>query len=404
MKTLDSSNFGSKLYERFPPAYIEEDARQKYALKRYLQSANDGGFKEIIEDTNGLIGLVDYSQTRADILPLLLEHYGLEVFHGIPDDYLRYLVPQIGKIWETKGTVESIEYFTSLLSGIRTITEVTYDDNDDPFMNVILEMDYNVGDYIPDAGRFKRLLENVIPFYVDYELIYRYLFSDLATLKEQESEFDKITDTKYENGSFFYKGVKDPNITESLFGKFTFGSIPFNTLQEDLADVFKDSIKQIIAETQRLTPIEESLFNLVLAPYLDSAKVGSSEIAHDLISTEVVSDLITLSRSGFTNSFFNGADNVFSASIFGDTETDKATEHHRMTITENIAESGVTRSVENTSTSTKIVVTENAKSNVRDNTSSTVGYATVRNSLFAVADFGRSVFNDLSYDYVEVDY
>ena len=315
MKTLNSNDFGTKLYERFPPAYREEDARERFALKRYLQSVNEGGFKPIIEETNDLIGLVDYSHTRADILPLLLEHYGLEVFHGIPDEYLRYLVPQMGKIWETKGTVESIEYFTSLVSGIKTITELSYDEKDDPFMKVILEMDYSVGDYIPDAERFKRLLANVIPFYVDYELIYRYFFSELAQLKVKEDTFDKLHETTQESGRLFYKGVKDPSITESVFGEFTFGSTTFNTLQEDLADVCIEVIKYHIDEKARLTPIEESLYKLVTAPLLDIAK-----------------------------------------------------------------------------------------SSVHEDISSKVGYATVKNSLFAIADFGKSVFNDCSYDYVRVDY
>ena len=59
---------------------------------------------------------------------------------------------------------------------------------------------------------------------------------------------------------------------------------------------------------------------------------------------------------------------------------------------------------ENTNTTTKIVVTDRAKSSVHEDISSKVGYATVNNSLFAIADFGKSVFNDCSYDYVRVDY
>ena len=46
---LSSEDFGLKIYERFPPAYREIDEHFNLALKRYLQSLSDGGFKYSIE-------------------------------------------------------------------------------------------------------------------------------------------------------------------------------------------------------------------------------------------------------------------------------------------------------------------------------------------------------------------
>ena len=92
---LNSEDFGLKIYNRFPPKYREDDVGQKLALKRYLQALSDGGFRYIIQDTNGLLDIKDPSRTSLDILLNLYKQYGLEVFNGIPENYLRSLLPYL---------------------------------------------------------------------------------------------------------------------------------------------------------------------------------------------------------------------------------------------------------------------------------------------------------------------
>ena len=65
---LNSEDFGLKIYNRFPPKYREDDVGQKLALKRYLQALSDGGFRYIIQDTNGLLDIKDPSRTSLGIL------------------------------------------------------------------------------------------------------------------------------------------------------------------------------------------------------------------------------------------------------------------------------------------------------------------------------------------------
>ena len=61
-------------------------------------------------------------------------------------------------------------------SGIKTSTEVTYDEFDNPIVTVRLEMDFSVSDYFPNTQQFERILENFIPFYCDALLIYSYVY------------------------------------------------------------------------------------------------------------------------------------------------------------------------------------------------------------------------------------
>ena len=173
---LNSEDFGLKIYNRFPPKYREDDVGQNFALKRYLQALADGGFKYSIDEINGITHLIDPNKVDAKVLPVLFKHYGLEVFHGIPEEYLRYLLPRLGEAWEKKGSLSIIEFVTTALSGTKATTEVNYDPKDNPVIDIKLEMDYSLSEFVPDVEQFTRLLQNFIPFYCDMNLIYSYMF------------------------------------------------------------------------------------------------------------------------------------------------------------------------------------------------------------------------------------
>ena len=113
---LDSEDFGLKLYNRFPPKYREDDISQNYALKRYLQSLADGGFKYAIDEINGIIDLIDPNKVNTEIFPILFSQYGLEIFKGIPENYLRYLLPKLGEAWSKKGSLSVIEFISSSIT------------------------------------------------------------------------------------------------------------------------------------------------------------------------------------------------------------------------------------------------------------------------------------------------
>lgn len=194
MAKLSSDGFGLKMYSRFPPKYREDDVDQRYALRRYLEAAGDGGFKYTIDEWNGIMDIVDPDKVRFDILKIQFAQYGLEVFNGIPEHYLRFLLPLLGEAWSKKGALSIVEFMTSAMSGIKTSTTVTYDEYDNPFVTVKLEMDYNIGDYFPDTEQFERLIKNFLPFYVDFLILYSYVFEEETDLKVDEELWTIVRD------------------------------------------------------------------------------------------------------------------------------------------------------------------------------------------------------------------
>lgn len=202
---LNSEDFGLKIYNRFPPKYREDDVSQKFALKRYLQSLSDGGFKYSIDEINGITHLIDPDKVQSEVLPILFKQYGLNIFNGIPEEYLRYLLPKLGEAWSKKGSLSVVEFITSSLSGIKTSTNVWYDEFNDPIIDVKLEMDYSLGDYFPDVKQFTRLLKNFIPFYCDMSLIYSYLFYETQVLRSKDDyNLFVIKDHREEKGLIPY--------------------------------------------------------------------------------------------------------------------------------------------------------------------------------------------------------
>lgn len=259
---LSSENFGLKLYNRFPTAYREDDAKVDFALERYLQALSDGGFKYAIDEINGITHIIDPSKADSKILPVLFKQYGLEIFNGIPENYLRYLLPKLGEAWSKKGSLSVVEFITSSLTGIKTSSFVEYDEAENPTVGVRLEMDYNIGDYFPEAGQFSRLLKNFIPFYCNLNLIYSYLFYEAGTVfgKEEGLEYN-ITDKKEDSGSVKVGDTEFKAIVSTLNESVGFYFPPVNSL------------------TNRFnTLLNESFYTNAVHSYDIISKNGSTEI------------------------------------------------------------------------------------------------------------------------------
>lgn len=179
---LDSNNFGDKLYRRFPRKYQEDDVEQNYALKRYLQALADGGFKYSIDDVNGLLDLIDYTTTPKEVLQYLFAQYGLEIFNGIPEEYLRYLLPNLGEAWLKKGSTSVIDFIASVITGTISTSEIVMDEDENPSIRVSVDMGDKLSTYFPDNEQFKRLLEKFIPFYCDSTVVYTYSIEEHMNL------------------------------------------------------------------------------------------------------------------------------------------------------------------------------------------------------------------------------
>lgn len=308
---LDSKDFGLKIYNKFPPKYREDDVEQLYALKNYLESLADGGFKYTIDDINGLMHLIDPSKIDAKLLPTLFKQYGLNVFNGIPEDYLRRLLPNLGEAWSNKGSLDVLEFITSSLSGVKTNTEIKYDEDGNPLIDVRLEMDYNLGDYFPDARQFNRILDNFLPFYADKTLIYSYVFKDLIGAVANEEEFTEIVHkAENDNIGILLHGV--PETRNALFNHSIFGLGLFNSLDMKIpTEVHFDSIK---LSAQK----ETGLLNLIDAKSPVLVKNLFSEESNNKVEEESTN---VVSYTSSTNATF--VTGVFGKAVLDDNSFDK---------------------------------------------------------------------------------
>lgn len=176
---LDSDIFGEKIYERFPSKYKQDDAEQNYSLKRFIFSASEGGFKYIIDETNGLLDLLNPSVAPEKVLKLLYKNYGLEVFNGIPEEYLRNFLPYLNEACSYKGSLTSIDYISTSVTGIETHSDIVVNDEDNSVdLTITLELTSSVVKYFPDYAQFMRILEKFIPFYCNLFVVYNYMYAD----------------------------------------------------------------------------------------------------------------------------------------------------------------------------------------------------------------------------------
>lgn len=288
--TLNSSDFGLKIYDKFPPKYREDDIAQKFALKRYLEALSDGGFKHAIDDINGITHLIDSEKIDANVLPFLFKQYGLEVFNGIPENYLRYLLPKLSEAWSKKGSLGVVEFIVSSLSGIKVDTEVSYDEAENPLVSVILEMDYNIGDYFPEAGQFNRILRNFIPFYCDSVLVYSYNFAEKQSIwcSEDKGQTLKITDTGIEKGIL---KLRKEQPSRSTMGKVLLGRMILGGFES--YEVYKDSVKYATEDSGTLSSVHlQSSFTNTTFNTLNGNFFTNSYNGFDLITTKGITNII----------------------------------------------------------------------------------------------------------------
>lgn len=180
-KTLDSSTFGSKLYKEFPKVYRDEDATVNYALKRYLQALNDGGFKPLIDKSNELLDIFNPDKVDVALIPHLFASFGFDLFYGLPEDYVRKLLPLLGTLYRRKGAIEDVEFLTTLLSGLHS--EVNVDEDPGYSYNVDIVIDVDVPEEIaeskfPDHDQMRRIAVEFLPFYCDTTIRYHLLYSE----------------------------------------------------------------------------------------------------------------------------------------------------------------------------------------------------------------------------------
>ena len=276
---FNSDDFGLKIYNRFPPKYREDDVGQNFALKRFLESMSEGGFKHSIDEINGITNLIDPDNADSEVLPILFKQYGFELFNGLPIEYLRYLLPRLGETWSKKGTLSVVELITSSISGIKSRSSVEYDKDNNPIIDVRFEMDYDTGLYFPETGQFSRLLERFIPFYCDINVLCSYMFYDNSVLVGKDNSSMNIQRKEGQEGASLnlVLPLAEEDISKnSLLGEALLGSAVFG-ISPQPSDMYWDIIRNKNGEIIALSASD------VLYENLDKGSL--TNVLGDLLNT-----------------------------------------------------------------------------------------------------------------------
>ena len=361
--TLNGTKFGERLYDTLPHLYHSEDEMVDFALKRYLQALADGGYAYVIDELNGILDLNDPTKTPAEVLPVLFEQYGLPIFNGIPEAYLRKLLPILRDLYARKGATTVIEYLTSIISDVKSEVIISPDFKENYHIDIRLEMDYDQQGArdLPDREQLLRIIKEFLPFFIEVTFIFSYLFYELAKIQAKEFSHDYITEIRSEHTRLPSKKVTSMFPTLNNFDLGLNDSIYLNETYyySEEVDEFLDKISYVLQETGNLDREKSNQYlrqtlnnpfkllnndlvlndyidtdelvatNISTTPMLDTAKLRVLEAVMDSMKY-ICEEQATLPSIGVTdegNSRFNIGD-TFGNAVFANDDFISKTEEH----------------------------------------------------------------------------
>lgn len=304
---LDTDAFTDRAYEMLPKLYRDLDEKTGYQLKRFMKSIADSAVSSMIEESNGILDLNDPDRTPSNVLPVLFKQYGMDIFYGLPEYYIRKLLPLMGDIYARKGSTSALEYLASVLSEVTAEVVVSDDFEHDRHIDLVLEMDYDGGEHgIPDRDQMAKLVENFVPFFINTTVIYLYSFYDSIRLRVYEWYKDRVRETTGEYCEIIPAYETDYKFFRSgLFGE----SLVFGDKNVWLLDVdyTKDHIKDVREDVSVLSASEEDLGFTVTDFKEESPVLSSSEKLLDIVVHKEENDSVGfLTVSPEEARFFNG--------------------------------------------------------------------------------------------------
>lgn len=208
---LNSETFGSKIYDKFPEGYKRDDKLNKYALKRFINTAGEG-FKCVIGEVNGITDLRDSNKAITKALPVIYSSHGLEVFNGIPETYLRNLVPVLNPLFSRKGSMSAISYLSTVISGVSCKVDLSYfQDNNQ--VNVLIDMDNSKENDFPSVEQLRRIVNEFVPFYCNVSLVFSYSFRDTFGITFRDFLEDEFYLSNKEPVGIYVSDVLEDEIT-----------------------------------------------------------------------------------------------------------------------------------------------------------------------------------------------
>ncbi len=197
---LNSDDFRERLFNSLPNLYKNIDKDNKDALYRYLCALVDGGFSYIIQENNGLLDLNDPDNTLSEVLPILYEQYGFEMFNGIPEYYSRKLLPHLCQCYKRKGAEAVVDYLVSFVANTSAYLEKTPTFDEDYTMFLKIIMDDIDRAKVPDFEQMRKIIKEFIPFFIGISVIYTYIYVDEFILNINDSDRMDIKEDKSESG------------------------------------------------------------------------------------------------------------------------------------------------------------------------------------------------------------
>lgn len=295
--TLNGTKFGERLYDTLPHLYHSEDEMVDFALKKYLQALSDGGYAYVIDELNGILDLNDPTKTPAEVLPVLFEQYGLPIFNGIPEAYLRKLLPILRDLYARKGATTVIEYLTSIISDVKSEVIISPDFKENYHIDIRLEMDYDQQGArdLPDREQLLRIIKEFLPFFIEVTFIFSYLFYELAKIRAKEFSHDYVTEIRSEHTRLPSKKGTSMFPTLNNFDLGLNNSIYLNETYyySEEVDEFWDKVSYILQETGNIDAeksnqyLRQTLNNpfkvlnddLVLNDYIDTDELVVTNIS-----------------------------------------------------------------------------------------------------------------------------
>lgn len=294
--TLNGTKFGERLYDTLPHLYHSEDEMVDFALKRFLQALADGGYAYVIDELNGILDLNDPTKTPAEVLPVLFEQYGLPIFNGIPEAYLRKLLPILRDLYARKGATTVIEYLTSIISDVKSEVIISPDFKENYHIDIRLEMDYDQQGArdLPDREQLLRIIKEFLPFFIEVTFIFSYLFYELAKIQAKELSHDYVTEIRSDHARLPSKKGTSMFPTLNNFDLGLNDSIYLNETYyySEEVDEFWDKISYILQETGNLDREKSNQYlrhtlnnpfkllndGLVLNDYIDTDELVATNI------------------------------------------------------------------------------------------------------------------------------
>lgn len=178
-------------YKKLPQVYRDFDLsiNQNKPLYRYLQALIEGGYGEMLEDTNNFLKLVDPEKCPEEFLPTFMECFGLEYFPDIAPQYQRKFLANIGGLIQRRGLYAGVRFLVRTLTGLDVDLEYLRGEyNGQQGRHLIVTI---LAKSIPDLRNMgtnifvvERYLQTQIPYY-----IYPHTTSRVATVEMREPNY-----------------------------------------------------------------------------------------------------------------------------------------------------------------------------------------------------------------------